>query len=496
MDRGRAEEPVLADAPLLVTDGAGGYRFDAGREVLYQDRPGTRERVGAAGGLWTFVLESAPSARAPITRLFGARMLEEAIEWAPSVSEPHLSPEERSRFTAGLLDLRPFVLARLRAERNEETQARQDARRYDAFVAGVQLIPDLTVGCRLDGRQLSKGEPRAALVAHSASGAVVAFLRWGEAGWPPTSRDAEALAAGLADLFQVSMFEPFLALIAASSRDARLNLLRLAGAPTDLSEIEESVADGDETEAVPSVTSAPGAEPEDEPIEPPARKIAGSGRVPLWSPSDLLLEGELLMLSASGVVSHDGQGGQSPPWRGGRDGGGPATDLDELNDLGMWVAMAYESRRATGGPGAVFLDNEAASGETALVFDVSTPEAVARASSSSPRVRAAFKALEQYGIRSSWPGFDILTLSADGDLPDRLIELKSSGVHATVQSMTWNEWKSARDSRIRERFWLYLVGNLRSDLGASRPFIQGDSRSIRKFAKHGRDCANPARRPT
>ena len=72
------------------------------------------------------------------------------------------------------------------------------------------------------------------------------------------------------------------------------------------------------------------------------------------------------------------------------------------------------------------------------------------------------EALEQQGISLLYPGFDILTIR-DGQI-DRLIELKSSGVDARVQTMTWNEWKSARRSDLRHLFWLYLVGNLRADL--------------------------------
>lgn len=69
-----------------------------------------------------------------------------------------------------------------------------------------------------------------------------------------------------------------------------------------------------------------------------------------------------------------------------------------------------------------------------------------------------------------YPGFDILTI-AKGK-PDRLIELKSSGVDARVQAMSWNEWKTARASGMRSLFWLYLVGNLRSDLAHAVPFVR------------------------
>jgi hypothetical protein len=88
----------------------------------------------------------------------------------------------------------------------------------------------------------------------------------------------------------------------------------------------------------------------------------------------------------------------------------------------------------------------------------------------SAAVTAVFDDLEVGGISRLYPGFDILTI-ADGK-PDRLIELKSSGVDANVQTMSWNEWKTARMSALRSSFWLYLVGNLRADLPHAAPYVR------------------------
>ena len=38
--------------------------------------------------------------------------------------------------------------------------------------------------------------------------------------------------------------------------------------------------------------------------------------------------------------------------------------------------------------------------------------------------------------------------------------------------MTWNEWKTAQNDHLRSHFYLYLVGNLRSDLPDARPFLR------------------------
>ena len=54
----------------------------------------------------------------------------------------------------------------------------------------------------------------------------------------------------------------------------------------------------------------------------------------------------------------------------------------------------------------------------------------------------------------------------------RLIELKSSGVSSRVQEMSWNEWKSAGSNTLGQHYYLYLVGNLRSDIDGAVPFVR------------------------
>ena len=105
-----------------------------------------------------------------------------------------------------------------------------------------------------------------------------------------------------------------------------------------------------------------------------------------------------------------------------------------------------------------------------LVVEVHTPAAIAQAEQLSETVERVMKGLEAHGISRIHPGFDLLSIRG-GDI-DRLIELKSSGVDARVQAMSWNEWKSASHSDLRARFWLYLVGNLRADLDHASPYVR------------------------
>jgi hypothetical protein len=161
----------------------------------------------------------------------------------------------------------------------------------------------------------------------------------------------------------------------------------------------------------------------------------------------------------------------------GRAGYGGRTDLDLLDAVGMSVALAFDRNRLrrSGLVGAeIFHSGAEPVQNNAFVFDVSSPDKVARARIASPQFNEVMKRLHrEFGVSLEWPGFDVLTLDSRlPDFPDRLIELKSSGVASRMQEMTWNEWKTAASNALRSRFYLYLVGNLRSDLNGSTPFVR------------------------
>src|SRR5439155_13054440 len=128
-------------------------------------------------------------------------------------------------------------------------------------------------------------------------------------------------------------------------------------------------------------------------------------------------------------------------------GYGGHTDLDVLDQLGMAIALAYERNRLRkAGLTAEIFDLVAGTNQAeALVFDTSTPAAIDRARTLSRRLDTMMRRLrKEFGISLEWPGFDVLSLDPrQGEFPDRLIELKSSGTDARMQEMSWNEWKVA-----------------------------------------------------
>ncbi len=158
-------------------------------------------------------------------------------------------------------------------------------------------------------------------------------------------------------------------------------------------------------------------------------------------------------------------------------GYGGHTDLDALNKVGMWIALSFERQRLmrSGLAGAKTFDPSISGPQQdALVFDVSTPDVIAQARTQSTFFDSSMRRLNtDFGISLEWPGFDLLTLDPrDPGNVDRMIELKSSGIASRVQAMSWNEWKTAGSSVLRSHYYLYLVGNLRSDLIDAVPFIR------------------------
>lgn len=474
---------VLAGSPLLVHDGLGNYRFEPSDRVIYADKPGTRERLGTPPDQWTFILESAPVARGPLTTLLNARVLEDEITWSPEPDDPSFDQDGVDEFRKGIGELAPYVLARLGAERQEERLVAQDSRRLREFVEVVEPVTALSVSCRLDDRELGGIISRDAFVHVPARGATTAFVVWGSRPWPPTTpEEAEALATSLSDLLDAGHFEAFLALITAPSHESRLKLLRLAGAPTDLSTTREVLThelgaelDGESHAGEPVKT--PGESTSEEAAAPPDATQTGSVRTktPLFQPGELLMDGIPVAITGNGSSAHSSAGGRTA----GSDHSGAYgghTDLVELNRLGMHVALTFERNRLRRGAltnAEIFDGSNEKEQPGALVFDVSTLEAIERARAWSQPFRDAFAILEGRGLSVYAPGFDVLTL--DTQRPenlDRLIELKSSGVNARLQEMSWNEWKSARNSALRKLFYLYLVGNLRSDLGDAVPFLR------------------------
>ena len=494
---------TLKNAPLLAHDGEGHYAFRQANDVFYVERRDTRDRLRADVPIWTFVLEAYPAGRTPLVELLSCRVLEQAIKWRPRIGDPSLHSIDEATWRAHLRELAPYILARVGADRVEEGQARRDAAMLRQLILGLEPVMDIQLGCELDGHELpTKLIEREAFVDQDEAigKMIVAYVRWGEGVWPPDEDDAEALATAFGEVLGAGYFESFLALIRAPSDARRESLLKRAGAPTDIEErrallFENDPATGgvglaptEQQSEEPKTASAP-SDGEEAAKQPPSSP-PGTDRpvqVPLFTPDQLAIDGAPVTLIGTYTGAQEKH--QRPEKNttanpndhnndaSNRTGYGGHTDLDALNSLGMAVTMAYElARLKKVGHGDVRAFDASSSDPQpdAVVFDVSTPARIATARTACPSFAQAFRRLSStYGVSAEWPGFDVLTLvpGRHGEI-DRMIELKASGVSARIQEMSWNEWKSARNNELRQCFYLYLVGNLRSDLQGNNPFVR------------------------
>lgn len=413
----------------------------------------------------TFVLEGESVARAPIQACFGVRVLEATLTHEPKPGEPAFVGADMNEFRKGLDARGPALLARLGAERQEERRAADDARKLRDLLRGLVPVTELTVTTTLDGKPVTALEGASAVTYVDRANPSCSFVLWSEQPWPPVDDDAERLAEVLCEVFGPNWYESFLAIIKTHDEVAQLRLLRRAGAPTDLDDYRRRL-DGTSELNTPSV-------------EPPTLKTAGQlpqaplpsvlptvvrppdgiSLHPLWPVESLVVLGRSVLISTSGAEVCDGLAGLHEVEGGGagsRNKAGINTDLEALDRLGMHIALSFERGRLGQNGGG-------------RVFDVSHPDRIKAAWG---ELRQVFEQeLEPHGIDRDWPGFDILSLKADGHL-ERMIELKSSGVSARTQECTWNEWKSAGYPALRQHYYLYLVGNLRADLGGQRPFVR------------------------
>lgn len=471
---------LLADAPLLA-DTANGFRFLAAKELLYAQSPGTRERSGIGRSVPMFVLEAEPSATAPLAGLFGVRALEDSLEWHPDPGESPFAQDELAVMRTGLQELAPVLLARLRAERAEP----RDRTTLVDFMTTVDPVEDLRLSCTLDDQVLPEISDRVYFVAPgSGPGTPRPCVVWTGEPWPPNNDTAQALAMALADALGINLVETFIAFLQSDAHQ-RARLLEIAGAERNIHDALAEITDSSEeptgsSEPSPPKTAVTAEEGSAEAPAPSPRGVApkpAAPLVPLLRFEDLIVDGEPFAVAGEAALPEPGEHGR-PTGRNGGAGRGegiaaPGTDLDALDSLGMRIALAFELRRLqrSGRADALVLVSPTDPVDTeSLVVDVHSPGAISTAEASSPIVKRVMADLEREGISRLFPGCDILTIR-DG-AADRLIELKSSGVDARVQAMSWNEWKTARSNSMRPLFWLYLAGNLRADLGHALPYLR------------------------
>jgi hypothetical protein len=140
-----------------------------------------------------------------------------------------------------------------------------------------------------------------------------------------------------------------------------------------------------------------------------------------------------------------------------------ANYIDKVDEFGMEATYHAELQR---------LREEGCPEPEKYVHDVHTRDLYLEARNddiASP----VLESLEDRGVISKpYPGFDFLVVARDTSEPERCIELKSSGSNTRRPSISWNEWKSARNENLREAYYLYVAVELESGKSGDARLIQ------------------------
>lgn len=474
------EVAPLSDTPLAART-SHGIRFLPAHEVVYSSVSGSRERSGVHDRVPIFVLEAEANARAPLRNIFGTAFFEDALVWRVTPGERALDDGDLHVFRAGLNELLAPLLARLSADRADRSA--EDGQLLRQFVETVEPVESLALHCSFRGHDLGDVPPRNYCVQNHDTGRQ-AFMVWSGDPWPPYSDDAQTLALALAETLEVNSVETFLSFINAGPEQRR-QLLDLAGAAERLDEVTHELATLDEPAGPPGTehierdiaelapTDGEAAADEAGPAMPVPSTQPAPPRVPLHRFEELLIDGKIIRVAGPApeteAADHsDGLGvSKAASGPGGVPRASTGTDVNELDRLGMRITFAFEQRRHAGQKVAFLPSEESPRDTDVLIVDVSSPGTIHAAIEQSEVFEGVMRRVNEEGISELYPGFDVMTV-VRGQV-DRMIELKSSTADARTQAMSWNEWKTA--GALRRRFWLYLVGNLRADIG-SPPFVR------------------------
>ncbi len=139
-----------------------------------------------------------------------------------------------------------------------------------------------------------------------------------------------------------------------------------------------------------------------------------------------------------------------------------ATRDDEIESVGTDLATVFEGQR--------LMEIYDVSDPGRYIFDVSQTSQT-RDPDDDLLDSVLTDLASEAGISKRYPGFDLLVVHPVTHEAERLIEIKASTGDNGRGSMTLNEWRTAECDSTRQRYWLYVVGNLSVD-AAGEPFIR------------------------
>lgn len=472
----------LAEIDVLCRYPDGEFAFEAAGEAYFVDAPDVLEQIPVTG-LPVFVLQELDAVR--FGTYFGLRDLESTTEATPTFIDEQ--PEQRADLVNTLEAVAPYILCRLEAERQSQDLITRDLNGMHAFLADLEVVETITVDYEvahdvdtttvssepvyyLDRRTRSRSEPPIPVVKAS----------------PNDDEQYRHLARAICAALDITQFEGVVTMLTATDDRQRRDYLTLAGAPSSPDEIESKrralldggdVDAGDDVVVIPEDRDVDRTQPADdaEKTEDPARqqiteRTTNTQERPIYGAEELTVDGETVTIvtDPSPPEEYDGEGGGVGTTGDGDTGGSPSMAYrTAVDSLGMNITLQYERARLRDTYNFDHRDDT----PDDYVFAVETEANIAAAQEDDIAGPVIDSLTDEVGLPLPYPGFDILTVNPESGDADRLIELKSSGHDTRTPAISWNEWKTARTADVKDLFYLYIVGNLRTDI-QSDPFLR------------------------
>lgn len=465
----------LQNIRVLCRNDDTSFSFRTAKDAYFVRSPDVLDRIPIQG-VPLFVLQEDEAAR--FGTYFGLHDLENEAEPTPTYHGD--LDDETGELRDDLQDLAPFILCRLEAERASQDLIDQDINGMRTFLDTLQVNNQIEVVYRfdqgkeeteitaypdyfLDSRDRSQGERPLPFVKHS----------WDE------KEQNRFVARALCEYLGVSQFEGIITLLDADSDERRLQFLKLAGAPSTMSEVEgkkreltgEELPGGTpvEHEFENDRTRGEGFQnsDRDDTVEEELtrRKNREQQTHPVYEPSELAIEGDTVTIQTEpeeGAGDSDSDSGSSGN-NTGSGSGVSASYRTKVDKLGMEVTLQHEHNRLR--------DEYGCESPEDYVYDIHDEEEYLKTKEPGEAGKPVLETLVEKGLPELFPGFDILVVNPETGEADRLIELKSSGHDTRTPPITWNEWKTASEPGVQDLFYLYIVGNLRKDV-SSEPYLK------------------------
>lgn len=480
----RAVQSQLADTRILCRRGEDEFVSTSAKDAYFVDAPEVLEQIPIRE-LPVFVLRESEAVGFGVH--FDMRDLKSVTTATPRFIDER--PELRTQLLGELEQAAPYILCRLEAERQSQELITRDLNGMRSFLNNLEIVATIEVDYELahndetltvtskpsyylDRRDRSRGEHAIPIVRTSTN----------------PREQHRFLARAICGALGITQFEGIMTMLTETDDSQRRDYLRLAGAPSSQDEIESkrqglfadedferegsvTVRPSDHSRREPDYDATDTADPATKPIE---ERTPQRRKRPIYSPTELVIGGDReTILVEPDPESSDGEKDGRRGENGGGGGSGGNTSQQyrtAIDKLGMKITRQYEQARLQDPELGFNFDAPDTSPED-YVFEVDTEQNIEEARTD-PIARPVIETLnEEIGLPLPYPGFDILTVNPRTGEADRLIELKSSGNDTRTPGITWNEWKTARTKEVSDRFYLYIVGNLRKDIKAD-PYVR------------------------